>query len=140
MNHKVNFFRKGNSLKILTLIFGSLKCVFAKCTFSGPQLSWRGLVWYLFNSSIAHAPCARPAGLKKHFRVNHWSKCTAVSGAGPECRTFLRCGLISLKGRKGVVIFYQARRAAARSAAFSRIKKIPYQAPPTQLGPRKCTF
>ena len=33
-----------------------------------------------------------------------------------------------------------ARRAAARSAGFSRIKKIPYQAPPTQLGPRKCTF
>ena len=31
-----------------------------------------------------------------------------------------------------------ARRAAARS--FSQIKKIPYQAPPTQLGPRKCTF
>ena len=28
----------------------------------------------------------------------------------------------------------------ARSAGFSRIKKIPYQAPPNQLGPRKCTF
>ena len=28
----------------------------------------------------------------------------------------------------------------ARSAGFSPIKKIPYQAPPTQLGPRKCTF
>ena len=28
----------------------------------------------------------------------------------------------------------------ARSAGFSRIKKIPYQAPLTQLGPRKCTF
>ena len=28
----------------------------------------------------------------------------------------------------------------ARSAGFSRIKKIRYQAPPTQLGPRKCTF
>ena len=28
----------------------------------------------------------------------------------------------------------------ARSAGFSRIKKIPYQAPPTQLGPRKCTL
>ena len=28
----------------------------------------------------------------------------------------------------------------ARSAGFSRIKKIPYKAPPTQLGPRKCTF
>ena len=28
----------------------------------------------------------------------------------------------------------------ARSAGFSRIKKIPYQAPPTQLGPQKCTF
>ena len=28
----------------------------------------------------------------------------------------------------------------ARSAGFSRIEKIPYQAPPTQLGPRKCTF
>ena len=28
----------------------------------------------------------------------------------------------------------------ARSVGFSQIKKIPYQAPPTQLGPRKCTF
>ena len=28
----------------------------------------------------------------------------------------------------------------ARSVGFSRIKKIPYQAPPTQLGRRKCTF
>ena len=26
-----------------------------KCTFSGPQLSRRGLVWYLLNSSKAHA-------------------------------------------------------------------------------------
>ena len=45
----------GNSLnfpKILTLIFGSLKCVFPKCTFSEPQLSRRGLVWYLLNSCL----------------------------------------------------------------------------------------
>ena len=41
---------------------------------------------------------------------------------------------------------YQARakrgrpKVAAQSAGFSQIKKIPYQAPPTQLGPRKCTF
>ena len=28
----------------------------------------------------------------------------------------------------------------ARSAGFSRIKKIPYQAPPTQFGSQKCTF
>ena len=28
----------------------------------------------------------------------------------------------------------------ARSPGFSRIKKIPYQNPPTQLGPQKCTF
>ena len=28
----------------------------------------------------------------------------------------------------------------AGSAGFSRIRKMPYQAPPTQLGPRKCTF
>ena len=27
-----------------------------------------------------------------------------------------------------------------KPAGFSRIKKIPYQAPPIQLGPRKCTF
>ena len=27
-----------------------------------------------------------------------------------------------------------------RSAGFSQIKKIPYQAPPTQLEPQKCTF
>ena len=26
------------------------------------------------------------------------------------------------------------------SPRFSRIEKIPYQAPPNQLGPRKCTF
>ena len=30
-----------------TLIFRSQKCLFQKCTFSGPQLSRRGLVWYL---------------------------------------------------------------------------------------------
>ena len=35
---------------------------------------------------------------------------------------------------------YQEIIKPARSAGFSRIKKIPYQAPPTQLGPRKCTF
>ena len=28
----------------------------------------------------------------------------------------------------------------AQSVGFWRIKKKPYQAPPTQLGPRKCTF
>ena len=28
----------------------------------------------------------------------------------------------------------------AQSAGFLQIKKIPYQAPPTQLGPRKSTF
>ena len=30
--------------------------------------------------------------------------------------------------------------ASLSSPRESRIKKIPYQAPPTQLGPRKCTF
>ena len=44
----------GNSvkkkLKILTLIFGSQKCVFPKRTFSRPQWSRRGLVWCLLNS------------------------------------------------------------------------------------------
>ena len=29
---------------------------FQKCTFMGPQLNRRGLVWYLLNSSKAHAP------------------------------------------------------------------------------------
>ena len=37
-------------IKILTLIFRSQKCLLQKCTFSGPQLSRRGLVWYLLNS------------------------------------------------------------------------------------------
>ena len=37
-------------IKILTLIFGSQKCLFQKCTFSGHQLSRRGPVWYLLNS------------------------------------------------------------------------------------------
>ena len=50
----------GNSLnlqkKTLASIFRSLKFVLPKCTFLGPQLSRRGLVWYLINSSKAHAP------------------------------------------------------------------------------------
>ena len=40
---------------ILTLIFGSQNCVFLKSTFSGPQLSRSGLVWYLLNSWKARA-------------------------------------------------------------------------------------
>ena len=43
-----NFFNL--QLKILALIFGSLKFVLPKCTFLGPQFIWRGLVWYLLNS------------------------------------------------------------------------------------------
>ena len=49
----------------LTLIFGHQKCIFTKFTFSGPQLSRRGLVWYLLNSSKTCAPGGRPAGMKK---------------------------------------------------------------------------
>ena len=41
--------------KTLAAIFRSLKCVFPKCTFSGPQLNQLGLVWYILNSSKAHA-------------------------------------------------------------------------------------
>ena len=37
-------------------------------------------------------------------------------------------------------IIYQAHAAPARSVGFWQIKKIPYQASPTQLVPRKCTF
>ena len=48
-------------IKIVTLIFGSQNRVFLKCTFSGPQLSWRGLVWFLLNSWKARAPRGRPA-------------------------------------------------------------------------------
>ena len=47
------------------MIFGSQKCVFPKCTFSVPQLSWRGLVWYLLNSYKA---CA-PRGLDKCINI-----------------------------------------------------------------------
>merc|ERR1712127_885597 len=45
--NSLNFPKK---IKTLTLIFVSQNCVFLKCTFSGPQLSRRGLVWYLLNS------------------------------------------------------------------------------------------
>ena len=38
----------------------SLKCVFPRCKFSGPQLSRRGLVWNFLNSSKTHAPCGHP--------------------------------------------------------------------------------
>ena len=40
-------------------MFGSLKGVFPKCTFSGPQLNWKGLVRYLLNSSKAGASVLR---------------------------------------------------------------------------------
>merc|ERR1712127_1101552 len=69
-NSKYKKVAPGNSLnfpkkiKILTLIFGYQNCVFLKCTFSGPQLSWRGLVWYLLNSLKARAPRGRPAGAR----------------------------------------------------------------------------
>ena len=43
------------SQKILASILGPLKCVIPKCTFLGPQLNRRVLVWYLLNSSKAHA-------------------------------------------------------------------------------------
>ena len=39
-----------------------------------------------------------------------------------------------------LTLFYQSRRAPERSSGFSRIKKIPYQAQSTQLGPQKCTI
>ena len=42
----------------------SQKCVFLKCTFLGPQLSRRGLVWYFLNSWKARAPHGRPAGAR----------------------------------------------------------------------------
>ena len=37
-------------------------------------------------------------------------------------------------------MLYQARVKHGRPKGFSRKKKIPYQAPLTQLGPQKCTF
>ena len=45
------------------MIFWSQKCVFPKCTFSGPQLSRRDLVWYLLNSWKALRAPALRAGL-----------------------------------------------------------------------------
>ena len=50
-------------MKTLASIFGSLKCIFPKCTFSGLQLSLRGLVWYLL---IRQKPMLR-AGLISPF-------------------------------------------------------------------------
>ena len=41
----------GNSLKILALIFGSLKCTFPKCTFSEPQLSLLNFQYFAGNNT-----------------------------------------------------------------------------------------
>ena len=46
------------SWKILASIFGSLKCIFPKCTFSGPQIKPTG---YLLNSIKALASLGRPS-------------------------------------------------------------------------------
>ena len=65
----------GNSLncpktkKILASKFRSKNYVFPKCTFLGPQLSRRGLVWYLLNSSKAHAPRGRPGNFTQRPAV-----------------------------------------------------------------------
>merc|ERR1712127_564863 len=66
----------GNSLnfpKIVTLIFGSQNHVFLKYTFSWPQLSWRGLVWYLLNSLKARAPRVRPAGARASRGLDNYN-------------------------------------------------------------------
>ena len=49
-------------------MFGSQNCVFLKCTFSGPQLSRRGLVWYLPNSWKASAS----RGLDNRYMFTKW--------------------------------------------------------------------
>ena len=59
--------------KSIALIFRSLKCVFPKCTFSGPKLNRLGVVWYLLISSKAHAPRGCPANtqvLTRHTTYN----------------------------------------------------------------------
>ena len=52
------------SQKILSRMFGSLKCVFPKCTFLGPQLNRLGRVWYLLNLLKALALLWGPVGTK----------------------------------------------------------------------------
>ena len=42
------------------------KRIFPKYKYLGPQLCWRGLIWYLLNSSKAHAP----RGLDKNSHEN----------------------------------------------------------------------
>ena len=53
------------------MIFGFQNRVFLKCTFSGSQLSWRGLVWYLLNSWKARAPRGCPARAWLNTRYFH---------------------------------------------------------------------
>ena len=75
-----------------------------------------------------------------HFQCKRWRGCQVWRRGG---RSLPRTGYyieikktLSVKHLSRGYVFIKP----ARSAGFSRIKKIPYQAPPTQLGPRKCTF
>ena len=49
------------------------------------------------------------------------------------CMTQIECGVIFLFKGNNIA-------ESVRAYNFSRIKKIPYQAPPTQLGPQKFTL
>ena len=82
-------------------IFWSLECVFPKCTFSGPQLNQRGLVWYLLNSWKARAAALRaPAlrGLDKNEIIINASSTNVSWSAGQNkgqdhCFIFTPCPL-----------------------------------------------
>ena len=67
--NSLNFPKK---IKTITLIFESQQCVFPKCTFSGPQLSRRRLVWYLLNSPKAHA----------RRGLDNWGLCLSKNKSG----------------------------------------------------------
>ena len=66
-------------LQILALIFGSLKCVFPKCTFAGPQLSRRGLVWIFL---IRQKPTLRTGLIMTADRLT-WPACPQPSSSCP---------------------------------------------------------
>ena len=53
------------------LIFWFLKCVFTKCTFSGPQLNRLGLVWYLLNTLKALALHGCPVSACASHRLDN---------------------------------------------------------------------
>ena len=120
------------SQKLWVVIIWSLRCGFQKCTFFGlalfPALN-------LTPPRICHIFISYRFGIG--FNIKDLQN---RLGEANKCLWMTKVNAVVKNKSKFTWHHLSSPRKARAPAGFSRIKKIPYQAPPTQLGPQKCTF